>query len=320
MSTKITKENTEEIIGLYLDGKNMTEIAKQFNVTSSAIKYWLNKVDIKTNPHPKRAINKEYDSAITDLFNANLYPKQIATKLGIGYSLVYKRLKDLGFNINSSNSKRIYPINQNFFEKIDSEEKAYFLGLLYADGNVRKKRHSFVTSIELVEEDKYLLDFLVSLIQPSKPLTKPKKRSNNHRQTYSILFSSKKMGEDLINLGCIPQKSLILNLPDFDQVPEHLFNHFIRGYFDGDGGFSHRGNGLKIKITSSNLFCSKLKIFFESISIKCFHYKTNKNTGDIVICSKENCLKFGEFIYSNASILMNRKLNKYLAFKEMNNY
>jgi len=47
------------------------------------------------------------------------------------------------------------------------------------------------------------------------------------------------MKDDLIALGCIPRKSLLLKFPTSNQVPEHLIRHFIRGYFDGDGHFTN---------------------------------------------------------------------------------
>lgn len=47
------------------------------------------------------------------------------------------------------------------------------------------------------------------------------------------------MFEDLIKQGCIPNKSLVLTFPNKHQVPENLINHFIRGYFDGDGSISY---------------------------------------------------------------------------------
>ena len=47
------------------------------------------------------------------------------------------------------------------------------------------------------------------------------------------------MFNDLIKQGCVPNKSLILTFPNKHQVPKNLINHFIRGYFDGDGSISY---------------------------------------------------------------------------------
>lgn len=46
------------------------------------------------------------------------------------------------------------------------------------------------------------------------------------------------MANDLINLGCIPRKTLVLKFPNESTVPKQLIKHFIRGYMDGDGCIS----------------------------------------------------------------------------------
>lgn len=50
---------------------------------------------------------------------------------------------------------------------------------------------------------------------------------------------SKHFKTRLCELGCIPNKSLILKFPDENLVPKNLIKHFIRGYFDGDGCISY---------------------------------------------------------------------------------
>ena len=56
------------------------------------------------------------------------------------------------------------------------------------------------------------------------------------REKYvKLKISNKHIGNSLINKGCIPKKSLILEFPNLSQVPKFLIRHFIRGYFDGDG-------------------------------------------------------------------------------------
>ena len=55
----------------------------------------------------------------------------------------------------------------------------------------------------------------------------------------AIHLTSDKMFNDLIKQGCIPNKSLVLTFPNKYQVPENLINHFIRGYFDGDGSINY---------------------------------------------------------------------------------
>jgi hypothetical protein len=57
----------------------------------------------------------------------------------------------------------------------------------------------------------------------------------NHWDQVNLTFSSREMCKDVEKLGGIKHKSLILEFPSFDIVPEKYMSHFIRGYFDGDG-------------------------------------------------------------------------------------
>jgi hypothetical protein len=38
-------------------------------------------------------------------------------------------------------TKQKYKINEDFFQEIDTEEKAYWLGFLYADGYIHVRSH-----------------------------------------------------------------------------------------------------------------------------------------------------------------------------------
>lgn len=49
---------------------------------------------------------------------------------------------------------RKYSLNESYFEKIDSEEKAYFLGFLFSDGSVSK----YSLNLSLAEVDKEILE------------------------------------------------------------------------------------------------------------------------------------------------------------------
>lgn len=51
-------------------------------------------------------------------------------------------------------------LNSRYFAQIDGEKKAYFLGLLYADGHIDHtvSKRNFTISINLNEEDGYLIE------------------------------------------------------------------------------------------------------------------------------------------------------------------
>ena len=126
-------------------------------------------------------------------------------------------------------------LKHDFFKIIDSEEKAYFLGLLYADGyNYTKGKSKFV-SLRLMEKDKDILEKFNLCIGNPYNLSFYKKRQQQHSNVIGLQINSKTFCDYLEKMGCPQTKTSILKFPKEKQVPSHLVSHFIRGCFDGDG-------------------------------------------------------------------------------------
>ena len=131
--------------------------------------------------------------------------------------------------------KEKHPRNSSFFQVINSPSKAYWLGFLYADGYVSEKYNSIRINLQKRDEDH--LQKFISAIQATNTKIKYSTKFDNdviYEGCY-ITICDKQMVNDLIRLGCVQNKSLILRFPNENQVPTHLLSHFIRGYFDGDG-------------------------------------------------------------------------------------
>jgi len=132
----------------------------------------------------------------------------------------------------------MYRVNDNYFEIIDSREKAYFLGLLTADGCVhkaipKKRRHRI--SLELKIEDKYIIESFAKAINFNgniNTVTIRKGKYTGH-QYAKIEFTSDKMAEDLAKYGVVNNKTYIEY--GYPSIPQEYDNDFIRGYFDGNG-------------------------------------------------------------------------------------
>ena len=123
-----------------------------------------------------------------------------------------------------------YTCNDFFFSNIDTEEKAYWLGVLYADGNI-SKNSSKSGQIFFTSTDKVWVESFLKTINSTNTA-----KSEMHKKFNKIIWkariTSTQMFNDLNNLGCTPVKSLSIRLP---KLPKSLLHHFIRGYFDGDG-------------------------------------------------------------------------------------
>jgi hypothetical protein len=119
--------------------------------------------------------------------------------------------------------------NEDYFEVIDTPDKAYFLGFIFADGCLidNPKEYRYKLNIKIHNKDEEILKNFISLLDSEVEIW----RSNN-REISEIGFSSKKMINDLKKIGLHPNKTYTINYPKID---EKLERHFLRGYFDGDG-------------------------------------------------------------------------------------
>lgn len=125
-----------------------------------------------------------------------------------------------------------------FFHNIDTPEKAYWLGFLYADGGLNEKKHEI--RINLKSDDSFhLTKFLFALHALTYPINQQFKILGDKSFPISyIQMVDHQMINDLINKGCTPNKTFTVKFPTEEQVPKHLLSHFIRGVFDGDGTLS----------------------------------------------------------------------------------
>lgn len=206
-----------------------------------------------------------------------------------------------------------YVQDNSFFEKIDTERKAYWLGFLYADGCVyEKSENNKIVILQLHPDDKYIINEFLKDINSDRPIYTDKKGY------VSTCIGNTKMANDLINLGCVPRKSLILKFPSEEIVPQNLIRHFIRGYMDGDGCIStyyilKKGRHIpsfvcEIKFIGTYDMLNGIKMFFNSDKNVLIN-KHSKNSCQISF----RCKKYLDKVYSlyeGATIHMVRKKQK----------
>lgn len=225
------------------------------------------------------------------------------------------RLRKKGIKIINRQNER--STNHDFFEIIDTEEKAYWLGFLFADGNV----HGTTNQIELglsMKDKSHLEKYVKALNLECEVKFREKTKSNR------VTFFSKKMKQDLIDKGCVPKKSLILERPK--NIPNHLNIHFIRGYFDGDGCLSimRKNKGIDLYTPTCKMLGTKDLLTFIQETI-------NLTSGKLIISNKkgdERCKEFGYYssnailflnmIYNNANVYLDRKYLRYKTLRENN--
>lgn len=208
--------------------------------------------------------------------------------------------------------KRKYTLDETYFDVIDTEEKAYILGLLYADGYNNQKRGNVVLGLQ--ERDLPILNVIRKAIKTNKPIYLTKAKNERHQNTCTISISSRLISNRLAELGCYQAKSTTLKFPTKEQVPDHLIRHFIRGYFDGDGSFSEAKlktgrTQIQCSIVGTKSFCESVREIVREIGCGvCFSTKPNSKISYMAILSPR---KFMNWIYEDCTIFLSRKNKKF---------
>lgn len=229
-----------------------------------------------------------------------------------GYSpyIVRKALKEIP---KYTRSKIFSPdLREDYFESIDSEEKAYFLGLIITDGCICKptKHGEEILSLTLVEEDKYLLDEFIKELKSNKVSTP------DGRGCYSINILSNKLCDSLKKYGITERKSLNTVFPLMD---EKFMPHLIRGMFDGDGSISfyqrkdRNVHKKAIRMCQGNKrfledFINYMFVTFNIEKVSLFQEK--ENLWSFAYTANESLTKIIDVVYNNSKIFMKRKMEK----------
>lgn len=177
---------------------------------------------------------------------------------------------------------------EDFFNTIDTEEKAYFLGLLFADGNVSLdktgKRNPQIRLQLKITDIKILQDFRDILNINSKLIYDKRK----NKECISLSLRSKQMAEDLSKYGIVPNKTyLTKHLPE---IPEEFLKHFLRGLLDGDGSIYQETKSKKYRID----FCSYHQSICEDFRKACNKFLDKKNTNTIANYNTTYHIRFND--------------------------
>ncbi len=219
---------------------------------------------------------------------------------------------------NHSEANRKFSLNEDYFNKIDMEEKAYWLGFLYADGCIYKrtfKKGSIAYNTQLKLAELQHLEKYKNSLNCGIPIKHHYNIRNGIKYPHYYLYiSSKKLFRDLEDKGLMERKTFKLEFPTEEQVPKHLIHHFIRGYFDGDGTVStFKRSNTKNNITLSSGFVGRKDILEQFSKEILGKIKTISKKGNIYNLSfhKKDSYTFYKYLYYDATIMLDRKKEKF---------
>ena len=224
------------------------------------------------------------------------------------------------YNVNRYTKAKIFnpDLNEDYFEIIDTPNKAYFLGLIIADGNVfevddSSNRQSSI-SITLKECDKYILEKFKEEVCLNTSV------SFDGRGCCYIAIRSNKMAQDLRRYGIHPRKTFDSILPN---IQNELIPHLLRGLFDGDGCIQAHQTDVNNRYKHSVGWCGT-KQLMEQIrdwlvenlnvtNISVYSYKT-RSLSMVTWANIDDIQTICKCLYDNANIYLLRKHNLYNEF------
>ena len=269
----------------------------------------------KIEDDKKDEIIKKYISGLSIDKLQEIYPQY-------GRNRIYRMLKENCVMRNDSEKSRKYSYNKDLFKVIDTEEKAYWLGFIYADGyivNGIKGKNNDSLGITLSNKDKEHIEKFKKSIDSNHPIRiyKSKYGSNSAR----IIIQDEELVADLIELGVLRNKSLILKFPTTDVVDKSLIYHFIRGYFDGDGSFKKKGqklNGYDFSVLGTIEFLTELRTYLgvDNEIRKC-NKNNDSNNYHLTFGGNRKVKQVANMLYGNANIYLDRKYKRYREIENM---
>lgn len=307
---EFSDEQVNDIIEMYINYIPVKDIANKYCVNKQVIYKVIKNNNVELHGG-KRVLSDEQINEVITLYNNGCVLQDIANMYNVNRWTIKHCLQENEIVLRDRSSSMLkYNIDENFFDTIDTQEKAYVLGLLWADGCNKTDRHSI--SLKLQDTDKHILEDIKELMHAGQPLAFYKRRKDTHHDMYSLDICNKHMSVTLEKLGMVGAKSLVLEFPMW--LDESLYPSYLRGYVDGDGCIYKQKGQYCVSITSTRNFCTYVQSYLQSIGIssKIYCYNPNGITVSLYISDKNNTKKFLDWIYQDATIYLERKHDLYI--------
>lgn len=261
---------------------------------------------------------EEKENIINDYRN-NISLRELEKKYHHNRNNISKWLEKIGEKVTKGNHYRKYFHDEDFFETIDTEEKAYWLGFMFADGYIVDNENNYGQDrfgLSVAEDSSDVIEKFKKSLKATNPIRyddSPSRRRTGKQKLHKLVLCSQKTVNDLIDKGCVKQKTLILEPPK--HVPSELIRHFLRGFFDGDGALirSYRPEWDYVTFSVSYTTTKPVAEWIQSTLNKGSVRKEprREHTWYWQIGGNKQVLEFYHYLYDDATIWMDRKYNKF---------
>ena len=313
-------ENLELAKKMYLeDGKLISSIVKQLNIDKNSFIEYLKEFGYYVTEKTRPSTAKKIRAALEECQISNESVTKIAKKYNLTPTLLVNIVKQYFDNVNVVGKPKF---NEHIFDVIDTEEKAYWLGFLYADGYItqpHEERQAPQFGFEVSTRDKELLVQFQKDLETNTPIHVYKKEKSTYKHNYPmgrISISSKHLVNSLAKWGVIPNKTYFIKFPDF--LPEDLLWAFLRGYSDGDGTiFCACGKYLTWELCGTKEFLEGL-LHFLNKDLKFSQRWPERDVNNYQVSIRDSQGEILSKLYENATIFLNRKYQKFAEMQGRN--
>lgn len=311
-------EHKSDIIRLYNAGEKVSVIAERFSVPFQEIYDRLDVWGIRSIERKKS--NQLIVDSIIQKYQDGYSGLQISEIYNMPSGSVYRILKENHICIRNNSDALRYDVDDAFFDIIDTEEKAYWLGFLMADGYLTPNG----LGVALAKQDELHIEKFKKTIKSKGVIHEYKTKGYSESVYCRLIVTSRRLHNDLCKYGCVENKSLILKYPT--NLYDKLDRHFIRGYFDGDGSLIiSKGENYGLKLCGTYEFLTtviaKLNFNIAEYNFNSQIYQSKrmigKNNYYISYGGKRKVYAIARWLYDNSSISLDRKFSKYTTLKNI---
>lgn len=293
-----------QIIDLAARKVPYNEIANDFNLAVGTIKNIVARGPMTIKP-PGRSIEEQERQHIIDLYAAGDDLIAVSVKTGRGTATIRRIVAKAGITRTGLTPNRFHKVNENYFKRIDSEQKAYWLGFLMADGCIAKRSSGYRTlRINLGIKDKHHLDAFNTSIQSDYPVVFKESKSARSfgKQIIYLGITNKAFASHLLAIGWDNFK----NYGKWIEIDENLLRHQLRGFMDGDGWVSKtRTSNPPVHIGFCSQFDSVLSRINQIVGINKPSHKVSSIRA--VQYHGAACHGIYRLLYDDATIWLSRK-------------
>ena len=312
MDLSIYNNVLNDMFNDYNNGMNINDISKKYDISINSFAFLRKKHNI---PGYKKYPDSLMEQAYNDYMVKKIGLEAVCKKYGFVHSVLVRYAKNNNLPYKTNRGAK-YSFDREYFKEIDSEEKAYWLGFLYADGGVSTTDKTCTRpnrlTINISHKDRIILERFNKSINGNLHIIDymPSEETYGNSMMSVLNVNSVEFCEHLINHGCIPNKTFALKMPN---INENLMPHFVRGFLDGDGSVYDN----YFAFTKGDAFLKELdEVITTALDIepgRIYYYK-NKDSRvcDLRYAKKDSAKKIYHWLYDNATIFLERKKDKYV--------